>query len=143
MKIGRKEKTMDNNDKSYQILNNYKKKYNIKDNNILNDILENIFKSDFLIVNKDAVIHSSKKYNKYIGKEPSDFIKKLLNQKYIDGGRLYLEIINGSVIHGPFMYKSIKQGNKVGLFIFKYNSDYFNSDNLEVLEKLYNYIRIS
>jgi len=142
MKIGREEKTMDNNDKSYQILNNYKKKYNIKDNNILNDILENIFKSDFLIVNKYAVIHSSKKYNKYIGKEPSDFIKKLLNQKNIDGGRLYLEIINGSLLKGPFIYKIFEQGNKIGLFIFKYNTNYFNSDNLEILNRLYNFIWI-
>jgi len=131
-----------NNDKAYQILNNYTRKYNLSDNKLLNDILEKLFKSDFIIIGEKEIIHTSKKYDKFIGKKPSEQVKNLIKDKSTGGGKFTIEIINGSSIHGPFMYNFIQQGKTKGLFIFKYNGKYFNSDNLEILHKLYDYIRI-
>jgi len=131
-----------NIDKAYQILNNYTRKYNLSDNKLLNDILEKIYKSNFIIVGEKEIIHTSKKYDKYKGKEPSEYVKNLIKNKNTGGGRFTFEIISGSSIHGPFMYNFIQQGKTKGLFIFKYNDEYFNSDDLDILHKLYDYIRL-
>lgn len=125
-----------------KIKNILKKYENGRNNKILNEILEKRFLSSFIVCNEARIIHTSYKYKKFIGEKITKEMIEIINRNNISGLKHYFEVSDKCKISGTLLYKTFSTNNKKGIIIVKCNKWKFNSENIEIISKLCNYIEI-
>lgn len=122
--------------------------FNSDDKNIKNliEALNNTFKIDVIITDRNKVITVSDNLKEYVDKEISDFVNKLLNERmrFINNATEEVEVIKNVKLMGYFVMKPLIIDNDLfGMIIIKSNTKNFVYEDLcdlllYVLECQYN-----
>lgn len=130
---------MTKNDKIKEILNEYGY---IRNNEIVNEIIENKLSSNFLILNEEKIIHASTDYKSYIGYNLDSIVSKMIKEENVSGERLSFKINKEFILNGPVFFTTFNDDNKKGMLIVKYNKKRFKTENIEMVYYLCKYIKL-
>ena len=131
------------NDDIYSYLKTISINEDFSDNFVLNNVIENMMFSNFILIAHDKIVHTSKKYKKILGKNISKYLKEDINKNSTCSGRKSsIEVSEGRYLNGPVYYQTFIKDDKIGTLLFFYNPNLIQANNLSVLDNLIKYVFI-